>query len=192
MAGAIASASATLGPLAYEFYKNPTSLIPKSSCDSSCDTKYLRQDCPNWFISSPDTQVSLGSYNVQIPAGVPRTVTGVAIFGPLMTGGPACAALSAFGWAATACNGFRIFWAMTMYFIAPDQAFNFILQGYDVGFTKPKMGKKTALGLTDEFADNGDGYWYAELPYVIEMTKIYNSGEAHADDRSTPLIIRKV
>ncbi len=169
------------GSLAYTLYKDPTGMVPMPSCGSSCDTTYMRQDCPNWFLSSP----SLSG------AGAESKVAGYS-FEILLNGGPLCAGLALTGMAGTLCDAARYTTAITIFLAAPEYVFNFFMHGDEVGVTKT-VGKKTAPefpALTNEFADN-TGYWYAELPYVIELTKVYTDDPSSAN-RNPPLIVRKV
>ncbi|MEM4247772.1 MAG: hypothetical protein QXH80_00745, partial [Candidatus Nanoarchaeia archaeon] len=170
----------TTGTLIYELQKNPDLLIPETSCDpapgtDTCDATYLGQDCPNWFIStSPDV--------------VGGTQTGVVL--ALMQGGPVCTALSiSSGWGGMACNAARVSFAIAAFLAAPQNVYQVMLQADKVGFTKTVQTPKSGLRLDKEFANNV-GFWYAEFPYVIEMTKIYTD-DANSDDRHSNLVIRK-
>jgi uncharacterized protein YneF (UPF0154 family) len=166
------------GSLAATLIQDPTGLIPKSGCNpNSCDTKYLRQDCPNWFLAQTGltSQVS-GSY-----------------FSTMLEGGPVCAAMALTGMAGTLCNAARFTTGMAIFLTAPSEVFNFFLQGYAVGLNKPEIKSKTAPefpNLTNEFSDN-QGFWYAELPYTIEITKVYTN-ETTLGSRNPPIIIKKV
>ncbi len=166
------------GSLAATLIQDPTGLIPKSGCNpDSCDTKYLRQDCPNWFLAQTGlTSAISGSY-----------------FSVMLQGGPMCAALSLTGMAGTLCNAARFTTGMAIFLTAPSEVFNFFLQAYAVGLNKPEIKSKTAPefpDLTNEFSDN-QGFWYAELPYTIEITKVYTN-ETTLNSRNPPLIIKKV
>ncbi len=193
MAGGIATVSTTTAVMANALRENPTAIIPESSCDS-CDIEYLRQDCPNWYISQPDTPIPLTNFG--IPTTLLKEISGQTTFAPLMVGGVPCYALSAFGWASMACNGARFSLAIGTFFLAPDMVFSFVLQGDKIGFLKPEIKVKSAdelpaslKPLASDFADN-KGFWYAELPYVIEITKVYTN-DTTIGDRTGNLIIRK-
>lgn len=172
-----AELGAPIGALVANVYQDPTGMIPRSECDSSCDSTYLRQDCPNWFLSQE---------------GLSAEASGWTFVG-LLQGGPACAALSAFGIAGSLCDATRVMAAIGVFLTLPSEVYNFFFHGYEVGLNKPYIGSKTAPefpALTNEFSAN-TGYWYAELPYVIEMTKVYTNGTT-SDARNPPIIIRKV
>ena len=173
----IGLASTTIGIIVGTLAPDPTAIIPTSSCSQSCDKTYSRQDCPNWFVTDNGGGAALAG----------GTFVGV------MQGGPACAALSWAGWASLSCDGFRIFAALTTFLDRPADVFNFMLQGYKVGFNKQSVSSKTAPEfpeLGQEFADN-KGYWYAELPFVIELSKVYTNATT-LEKRNPPLVIRKV
>jgi len=174
----VASFAATAIALGDAIYKAPMDMVPKSSCPSNCDTNYLRQDCPNWFISD---------------SGAGAETAGN-IFQKLLLGGPACASLSAAGWAAMFCDATRVSIAIGIFLADPADTINFMLQGNKVGLTKTEIKSKTApefQELGSIFANN-TGYWYAEFPYTIEMTKIYASTAPAMDNRNPPIVIRKV
>lgn len=179
--GAIATVGTATGFLADALIKDPTTLIPKTSCDpapgtSTCDTVYLQQDCPNYFMS-------------YMPgAGDIRNTW--AILG-LMQGGPACAAVgAASGWGSVTCDAARVSLAASVFFFAPQAVYSVMLRTNEIGFTKTVNQPKSALGLTGEFANN-NGYWYAELPYALEITKLYTN-DTVLDDRTGNFVIRKV
>ncbi|MEM2873922.1 MAG: hypothetical protein QW063_00480 [Candidatus Nanoarchaeia archaeon] len=154
-------------------FTHPQDFFPQPTCNS-CDKTYLRQDCPNWYISDPGgmTQVVGGSFIVAA------------------TTGPLCAGLSWFGGIGSACNLIRYISIGSALIGGPQHVLNFILQGYNVGFQKTSIGSKEALGLSGEFADN-TGYWYAELPFAIEISKPYTNN-SEINERANNLIIRKV
>jgi hypothetical protein len=166
--------------LAYTIAKDPTGIVPRPGCSSSCDTTYMRQDCPNWFLSTPGL------------SGAGTQVAGWS-FATLLNAGPLCAGLSLTGTAGVLCHVSRITTAITVFLTAPSEVYNFFLQGDQVGLKKTVIKSKTAPefpDLTGEFADN-TGYWYAEFPYVIELNKVYMDDSSSAK-RNPPLIIRKV
>ena len=173
--GSLTATGVTIGFLANDLIRNPLDVVPKTTCDESCDRS--RQDCPNWYISK--TRDDFG------------TAQAVTMVG-LMQGGPACTAISVLtGWGSMTCNAARIMSAVTLFFSSPERFFHWMLQGDTLGFTK-KIGAKSApeLGMTDkEFAGN-EGFWYAEFPYAIEITKVYTDDE-NANNRNR-LVIRKV
>ncbi len=163
---------------------SPSDIIPRTSCKptpnlktDTCDRTYLQQDCPNWYISDP----GLGS----VAAG--------AVLLELINAGPACAAFSWLGLVTPACNMGRYIGMTVLLVTFPGQLTGAMLQGYQVGFTKSKISAKPApeLGLTEaEFADN-EGFWYAEMPFAIEFTKIYTDNTTSLDSRSGHFVIRK-
>jgi hypothetical protein len=168
-----ASLITTSSAFAINLGQNSADIAPKSVCEQSCDRDYKRQDCPNWFVSD----IGLGT-----------TAAGSSFVG-LLQGGPVCAGLSAIGWAGMACNGARIAAATTAFVAFPAEVINFMLNTHQVGFNKPAIRSKSALGLENEFSDN-DGYWYAELPFTIEMNKVYASGDT-VEERNPSLVITK-
>jgi hypothetical protein len=87
------------------------------------------------------------------------------------------------------CNAARLTAALSIFFLAPQDVYLVMLRTDQVGLTKEVNEPKTALGLDKEFANN-DGFWYAELPYVIEMTKIYTN-DTTLDARTGHFVIRK-
>jgi hypothetical protein len=163
---------------------SPTDIIPTSVCmatpnsgKDTCDRTYMRQDCPNWYISD------IGN----------SSQTHGKIFFASANAGMACAALSWEGWAAPACNIIRYVFFTGEFIVNPGPVTNWMLQGYNVGLTKNSISAKPApdLGLTDaEFADN-EGYWYAELPFAVEFTKIYTDNSTQVA-RTGNFIIRKI
>jgi hypothetical protein len=176
---AILSAIAAFGPLVTSVIKNPASLIdimPVSECEV-CDREYSRQDCPNWFISDPGGRALLAGAEVL----------------PALELGPVCAALSSAGWASFDCNGARLMLAIATYLREPENVVNWMLQGYTVGLNKNVSSKSDPefAELGPIFSDN-KGFWYAELPYVIEFTKIYANDKPTLESRTLPLVIRKM
>jgi hypothetical protein len=156
---AIGSFAPTVISLSNEVINNPSAIIPKTQCNpaagtATCDREYLGQDCPNWFLSDPGGGSALAG----------------GTFVGLLQGGPACAALSAFGAAGMFCDAARVSAAMGTYAGFPGEVTNFMLQAYEVGVHKSNIGVRTDAPLEGEFASN-DGYWYAELPYAIEFIK---------------------
>ncbi|MCX6774535.1 MAG: hypothetical protein NTY99_00395, partial [DPANN group archaeon] len=168
------------GSLGYTIAKDPTGLVPRPGCSSTCDTTYLRQDCPNWFLSAP---------------GLSGAGTQIAGYGfvAALNAGPICAGFSLTGTAGVLCDVSRITTAVAIFLTAPNEVYNWFLQGDQVGLTKTVIANKTASEFPDlknEFADN-TGYWYAEFPYVIELNKVYTN-DSKISNRNPPLIIRKV
>jgi hypothetical protein len=172
--GGVTSFAATAIALGTAIYKAPMDMVPKASCPSSCDRDYMRQDCPNWFVSDSGGGAEIAGNTFQ----------------KILLGGPACATLSIAGWAAMFCDAARVSVAAGIFLAYPAETINFMLQGYKVGLTKEVGEPKTALGLDKEFANN-TGFWYAEFPYTIEMTKLYTN-DTKIDERTNNFIIRKV
>jgi len=163
---------------------SPGDIIPKAVCKATpgtnldkCDKVYLRQDCPNWYISDP---------------GGGEIASGTAFF-TAATIGPVCTGLSWFDSTGPWCNLARYVTMGSIITAAPGQILGFFLRGYQVGFTKPKISAKSApqIGITEGIFSDNEGYWYAEMPYVIEMTKVYTS-DSNIQNRTGNFVIRKV
>lgn len=163
---------------------SPGDIIPTAVCKptpgtglDTCDKTYLRQDCPNWYISDP---------------GGGEIASGTAFFTAATTG-PICTGLSWFDSLGPWCNLARYVTMGSIIIAAPGQIFGFFLRGYEVGFTKPKISAKSApqIGVTDGVFSDNEGFWYAEMPYAIEMTKIYTS-DSSINNRTGNFVIRKV
>ncbi|MEM2954643.1 MAG: hypothetical protein QW625_01665 [Candidatus Nanoarchaeia archaeon] len=179
LAGTLIAASATaasaLIPITSAFLENPSAIIPRSECDASCTG-----DCPNWYISA--------SLWDQVGSGL----TCVGAFTPLAIGGPICAALSFAGWASLACDAARYMSGLGFLMISPAHTLNCIFQAGNVGFNKQSYGSisSSITGETKIYANN-IGFWYAQLPYVIEIEKVYESTTEDLNGRVNNIIISK-
>ena len=182
--GYIAAAAAIgipIGSLVATVGLHPLDLLPNTkNCKpnpdmstNTCDTTYLRQDCPNWFISD------YGEWN---------GLAGGSFVG-ILQGGPACAAVGVFGsMASFFCDASRVMYAIAIFVTDPKQVYGFFLQTSSVGFNK-KVGAKTSSDFPElgTIFSNNEKFWYAELPYVIEITKVYTNST-----QNPPIIIRKM
>ncbi len=145
---------------------------------TGCDVEYMRQDCPNYFISDK------GDW-VMIKGGA---------FLALMNLGPYCAMLSAVEFAEPVCNIARYTGAFAIFYDSPADIFNFFLHAGDMGLKKPSVGMKRldgSCGAGEICCDpkkepcfaNNKGYWYAEFPGTIEFNKIYLPDQQDASKR---------
>jgi hypothetical protein len=139
---------------------------------TGCDVNYMRQDCPNYFLSDSGSWVP---------------VKGTA-FTALLNLGPLCAVMSTLEFLGPTCNIGRYVGAVAIFYDNPGDIFNFFLHGGDVGLKKPVIGMQSISGGECDpktgpcYADN-EGYWYAEFPGTIEFNKIYLPEETQANKR---------
>jgi len=149
--------------------QNPSDVMPRSECSGY--NQYSPRDCPNWFISMPIQDVLLAS------------VAGGSFVDTLVKLPAGCALLSLLGPAGMLCTAATYSTAVAIFLNAPGHTFAALNRAYEVGFNKQVNSPIEKYGM--EFANN-TGFWYAELPFVIEFTKVYNGSE------NTDIIIRKV
>ncbi|MEM4713995.1 MAG: hypothetical protein QXQ79_00405 [Candidatus Nanoarchaeia archaeon] len=178
LAGTLIAASATaasaLIPITSAFLENPSAIIPRSECDASCTG-----DCPNWYISA-----SLGD---QVGSGL----TCAGAFTPLAIGGPICATLSFAGWASLACDAARYMTGLGFLMISPAHTLNCIFQAGNLGFVKESYDNISSSITGETYAIN-TGFWYAQLPYVVKIEKVYASTTEDLNDRTSNIIISKL
>lgn len=133
-------------PALHELFK---SNIPTPTCEQPCDQEFARQDCPNYYIAK--------SYDFWEEFGV---------FAIGWTGATVV-------WAEWGYDVYAIIQMILMFDLTinhPEKISTTMWHMYDLGLTK-KVNSQT-VGQT-VFANN-EGYWYAEFPAALELTKTYN------------------
>jgi hypothetical protein len=146
--------------------------MPRSLCEGQTkeSLRYSPRDCPNWFVSIPESEIAY--------VGVAGLFVGIFVTLPVY-----CAYLSLIGPPSMICTAATYSTLIAIFLDAPGYTLAGLSRVYKVGFNKKVNSPIEKYGM--EFANN-EGFWYAELPFVIEFTKVYNGSE------NTDIIIRKV